>query len=85
MSSEYQPSPLAALESVCGPQPSGTAHPLHREKEGDKEKTHEQHSTAQASLEQRKREEKSRRLEKERKKHRRHKRERETQRAELMQ
>lgn len=30
LSSEYQPSPRAALGSVCGPQPSGTAHPLHK-------------------------------------------------------
>ena len=28
LSLEYQPSPLAAPGSVCGPQPSGTAHPL---------------------------------------------------------
>lgn len=37
LSLEYQPSPLAALGSVCGLQPSGTAHPLHRKKEGDRE------------------------------------------------
>lgn len=46
LSLEYQPSPLAALGSVCGPQPSGTAHPLHREKEGEREKAHQQHSNS---------------------------------------
>lgn len=53
LSSEYQPSPRAALGSVCGPQPSGTAHPLHkrerkRETGREKKKTHEEHSTAQS-------------------------------------
>lgn len=48
LSSEYKPSPLAALGSVCGPLPSGTAHPLHREKQGDREETHEQCSTTWA-------------------------------------
>lgn len=50
LSSEYQPSPLAALGSVCGPQPSGTAHRLHKEKEGDGKETREEHSTTQAFL-----------------------------------
>lgn len=59
LSLEYQPSPLAALGSVCGPPPSGTAHPLHKEKEGDREKRREElHSTAQAFLGQKNREEK---------------------------
>lgn len=90
LSSEYKPSPRAALVSVCGPQPSGTEHPLHREKEGDREKTHEKkkHSTAQASVEQKSREEQGRKLEKEREetgKARERERLRDPQRAKLMQ
>lgn len=50
LSSEYQPSPRAALGSVCGPQPSGTAHPLHkreRERETGREKKKRMKNTQQ--------------------------------------